>query len=91
MASGRKLIPFALPFYSDDGRMGGVIVAALSLDWLAQSIARKGVPPGAALAIVDRNGTYLARYPDNDQFMGRTLPRAGDGAANPQDAANTST
>jgi hypothetical protein len=88
-ASGRKLIPFALPFYGDDGRMGGVIVAALSLDWLAQSIARKGVPPGAALAIVDRNGTYLARYPDNDRFMGRTMPRAGDGTANPQDTADT--
>ncbi|MBV9627661.1 MAG: response regulator [Xanthobacteraceae bacterium] len=87
LASGRKLIPFALPFYSDDGRMGGVIVAALSLDWLAQSIARKGVPPGAALAIVDRNGTYLARYPDNDRFMGRKLPRPGD--ASPQNTADT--
>jgi hypothetical protein len=46
-----------LPFYRNDGRMGGVIVAALSLDWLAQSIAQKGVPPGAALAIADHNGT----------------------------------
>ncbi len=88
-ASGRKLIPFALPFYRDDGRMGGVIVAALSLEWLAQSIARKGVPPGAALAIVDRNGTYLARYPENDRFMGRTLPRVSHAAADPPDTADT--
>jgi signal transduction histidine kinase/CheY-like chemotaxis protein len=88
-ASGRKLIPFALPFYGDDGRMGGMIVAALSLDWLAQSIARKGVPPGAALAIADRNGTSLARYPENDRFMGRTLPRAGPATTDPQDTADT--
>ncbi len=88
-ASGRKLIPFALPFYRDDGRMGGVIVAALSLEWLAQSIAQKGVPPGAALAIVDRNGTYLARYPENDRFMGRTLPRVSHAAADPPDTADT--
>ena len=88
-ASGRKLIPFALPFYRDDGRMGGVIVAALSLEWLAQSIARKGVPPGAALAIVDRNGTYLARYPENDRFMGRTLPRVSHAAADQPDTADT--
>jgi HAMP domain-containing protein len=89
LASGRKLIPFALPFYRDDGRMGGVIVAALSLDWLAQSIARKGVPPGAALAIVDRNGTYLARYPDNDRFMGLTLPRVRQATTDPPDTADT--
>ena len=53
---------------------GGIIVTALSLDWLAQYSARLSVPPGAALAIVDRNGTYLARYPDNDRFVGRRMP-----------------
>ena len=33
-----------------------------------------GVPPGAALAIADRNGTYLARYPNGDGFVGRKMP-----------------
>ena len=70
----RKVIQFALPFYGDDGRMSGVIIAPLGLDWLADRIAQKGVPAGAALAITDRSGTYLARYPDNDQFVGRKLP-----------------
>src|SRR5258708_12430831 len=54
--------------------MGGVIVAGLNLDWLADYIARKGVPEGAALAITDRNGTYLARYPHNDRFIGTKMP-----------------
>ena len=87
-ASGRKLIPIALPFYNNDGRMGGVIVAALGLDWLAQSIAQKGVPPGAALAIADRNGTYLARYPDNDRFIGRMMAQPRRGHADPLDTAD---
>src|SRR5262249_10218356 len=69
LSSGRKVIQFALSFSGDDGRVGGVIVASLSLDSLADHIARKGVPAGAALAIADRNGTYLARYPDNDRFV----------------------
>ncbi|UPT99129.1 cache domain-containing protein [Bradyrhizobium barranii subsp. apii] len=56
----RKLIQFALPFYGDDGQPGGVIIAPLGLDWLADYIARAGVPAGDALAITDRNGTYLA-------------------------------
>ena len=76
LATGRKVVQFALPFYGDDGRMGGVIVAGLGLDWLADHIARKGVPEGAALAITDRNGTYLARYPHNDRFVGTKM--AGD-------------
>jgi PAS domain S-box-containing protein len=74
LATGRKIVQFALPFYGDDGRMGGVIVAGLGLDWLADYIARKGVPEGAALAITDRNGTYLARYPHNDRFVGTKMP-----------------
>jgi signal transduction histidine kinase/CheY-like chemotaxis protein len=70
----RKVIQFALPFYEDDGHIGGVIIAPLGLDWLADRIAQKGTPAGAALAITDRNGTYLARYPDNSRFVGRKLP-----------------
>ena len=66
----RKVIQFALPFYGDDGRMGGVIIAPLGLDWLADHLAQTDVPAGAALALLDRNGTYLARYPDNDRFSG---------------------
>ena len=74
LSTGRKVIQFVLPFYGDDGRMSGVIVWGLSLDWLADYIARKGVPEGAALAVTDRNGTYLARYPHNDHFVGTKMP-----------------
>jgi PAS domain S-box-containing protein len=79
LSTPRKIIQFALPFYGDDGHIGGVIVAPLGLDWLADHIAQKGVPAGATLAITDRNGTYLARYPDNGLFVGRKLP-AGENA-----------
>jgi signal transduction histidine kinase/HAMP domain-containing protein len=72
--TGRNVLHFALPFYGDDARMGGVVIAALSLDWLADNIARKGIPAGAALAITDRNGIYLARYPANDRFVGIKMP-----------------
>jgi signal transduction histidine kinase len=76
--TGRNVLQFALPFYDDSDRMGGVVIAALSLDWLADYIAKKGVPAGAALAITDRNGICLARYPDNDLFVGRKLPAGKD-------------
>jgi len=74
LSSKRRVIQFAMPFYASNGKMGGVIVASLGLDWLADYIARKGVPAGAALAITDRDGTFLARYPDNDRFVGAKMP-----------------
>ncbi|WP_036047425.1 ATP-binding protein [Bradyrhizobium sp. Tv2a-2] len=75
LTSGRNVIQFALPFRGDDGKLDGVIEASLSLDWLATYIALKGAPPGAAIAITDRNGTYLARYPDNGRFVGTRMTR----------------
>jgi signal transduction histidine kinase/FixJ family two-component response regulator len=72
-----KVIQFALPFYDDDGQIAGVVIAPLALDWLADYIAQMDVPAGDALAVTDRNGTYLARYPDNDKFVGRRLPPDG--------------
>src|SRR5262249_30917874 len=77
-ATGRNTLQFALPFYDDEDRMGGVVIAALSLDWLADYIANKAVPKGAALAISDRNGIVLARYPDNDRFVGKSSPAGRD-------------
>jgi hypothetical protein len=74
LLTGQRIIRFALPFYDDDGRLGGVIEASLSLEWLAGFIAQKGVPAGAAIAIADRNGMYLARYPYNDRFVGTRMP-----------------
>src|SRR5262249_15371543 len=76
--TGHNVLQFALPFYDDEDHMGGVVIASLSLDWLADYIANKGVPQGAALAITDRNGICLARYPDNDLFVGKKLPAGKD-------------
>jgi signal transduction histidine kinase/CheY-like chemotaxis protein len=76
ISAGRNVIPFAMPFYDEDGREGGLIVASLSLDWLADELARKEIPRGDALAIADRNGRYLARYPENARFVGREMPEA---------------
>ena len=83
LSTGRRVIQFALPFYDNNDRMGGIIVAGLSLDWLGDHISQKGIPEGAALGITDRNGTYLARYPDSNKFVGTKFlidhPRVDDG------------
>jgi len=74
LALHRKVIVFALPFSGEDGQLGGLVLAGLSLDWLADYLGRMGGSDGAAIALTDRNGTYLARYPLNEQFVGRKAP-----------------
>ena len=69
----RNVIQFSLPFYDNDGRLDGIIIAALGLDWLARYVALKAVSPGDALVITDRNGICLARYPDNAKYVGRKM------------------
>jgi PAS domain S-box-containing protein len=71
LSLNRRIIQFVLPFYGYDGQIGGVVIAPLGLDWLADYIARKNVPVGDAIAITDRNGIYLARYPLNSKFVGK--------------------
>jgi hypothetical protein len=50
--------------------VAGVIVSALSLDWLADDVARMDIPEGAVLAVMDESGTYLTRSSENDRFVG---------------------
>jgi PAS domain S-box-containing protein len=87
--SGRNVIHFAMPFYGDDRQMSGVIVVALNLDWLAADLASKNVPPGGSIAILDRDGTYLARYPDNGRFVGTKTRNYDPSTATGQEVRDT--
>jgi PAS domain S-box-containing protein len=42
----------------------------------ARELERLSLPPGAAAAITDRNGTILARYPDGASLVGTPIPEA---------------
>jgi C4-dicarboxylate-specific signal transduction histidine kinase len=69
-STGQSVVQFALPFRDDDGHLAGVIVTALSLDWLGDYVARMDVPQGTVLAVMDESGTYLARSSEKDRFVG---------------------
>ena len=72
--TGEKAIPFALPLPHDaTDRPQGVIFASLGLEWLTDNLARRRLPTGYSLTVVDRNGTILARLPERDR-IGTTVP-----------------
>ncbi len=66
----------SLPVTDDAGKIQGVVIAALNLTWFNQLAAATQLPSGAAVTVIDRNGTILARYPEPEKWLGKTMPEA---------------
>jgi len=72
--SGRSSLHMAAPLEGADGRPAGVLVVALSVDWLLADLQALPLPPGTAATITDRHGVVLARTVQPELFVGRHLP-----------------
>ncbi len=75
-ASGRASLHMAAPLAGPDGRPAGVLVVALSTEWLLQDLQSLPLPPGTVATIADRDGVVLARTFQPELFVGRRLPDA---------------
>jgi signal transduction histidine kinase len=73
--TGRATINFGYPLLDDDGRARAVVFAAMDLAWLNHLVAAADLPEGAALVVMDRNGTILARYPNPQTWVGQSGTR----------------
>jgi PAS domain S-box-containing protein len=74
--TGRSIITSGYPILDKNGEIQGIVWSPLDLAWLNQRLADTALPPGASLLVVDRNGTILARYPDQEHWVGQTLTSA---------------
>ena len=70
--SGKPTLHFAYPVI-DHGVVQGVVSVSVILDYLNTLVARTQMPAGSMLTIIDRDGTILARYPQ-EQWVGKRLP-----------------
>ncbi len=78
-ADGKRFLPLALPVAAEGGKVTEIVLAALSLDWLAASLPASLLPPGAILELADRAGTVIAELPQAEGApyqVGDTLPEA---------------
>jgi signal transduction histidine kinase len=73
--TGRATINFGYPILDDDSRARAVVFAAMDLSWLNRLVAAADLPEGAALVVIDRNGTILARYPNPQAWIGQSSTR----------------
>ena len=72
--TGKATVNFGLPVLDPSGQTQAVVFAALDLAWLNELAADAELPEGAALTVIDRGATVLARYPDAGQWIGRAMP-----------------
>lgn len=74
--SGAALLPLAYPSLDESGRVRYVVFSAVDLAWLSRLPDDVQLPQGSVLTVIDRNGTILARNPDQEQWVGKVLPEA---------------
>jgi signal transduction histidine kinase len=70
----KATVNFGYPVLDDAGHVRAVVFAALDLAWLNELASQAGLPPGSMLTVIDRKGTILSRYPDDDKWVGKLMP-----------------
>ncbi|MGH6923934.1 MAG: sensor histidine kinase [Propylenella sp.] len=74
--TGRGSFAFANPSLKDDGTVEFVVVLAISTDALSRALADPPPPEGAFVAMLDRAGIVLARWPEPEAWVGKDMSGA---------------
>ncbi|MCX7826264.1 MAG: cache domain-containing protein, partial [Verrucomicrobiae bacterium] len=70
--TGRTTLNFGYPLLGETGDLLGVIFAGLDWGWLKEVAGEARLPKGSTLKVFDREGRILVRYPDPENWAGRT-------------------
>lgn len=73
--SGRESMMLAYPVYSG-GSLAAVTGVTLDMGWLRQLTETLPLPQGTTVSIVDRNGTFLTRFPESGDWFEQSMPKA---------------
>jgi diguanylate cyclase len=73
--TGIRTINFGYPIHEADS-LAGVIFAALPLTWLQERLATADLHPGSEILVADGTATVLARYPEREDWVGRSFAGA---------------
>lgn len=66
-------INVAQPVLDEGKRVQAVVFAAIDLGSLNRFVTETKLPEGSTLTVVDHNGTVLVRYPEGEQWVGRSI------------------
>jgi hypothetical protein len=63
----------ALPIFDSNGVVIRVVAVTLDLGWFGHLAAEVGKETGGSVMLIDRQGTLLARYPENPEWVGKNF------------------
>jgi signal transduction histidine kinase/CheY-like chemotaxis protein/HAMP domain-containing protein len=71
--TGKPSVNFGHPVLNEEGKVKAVVFVALDLTWLNQLPAKVQLPLGSTLTRIDQSGMILARHPEPEKWVGKTL------------------
>ncbi|MBA4741588.1 MAG: HAMP domain-containing protein [Azoarcus sp.] len=72
--TGVGSVAFAMPVFDEGGTMMGVVFTATRFSGFDRVASSVSLDPGDLLLLLDRDGTVIGRFPDDDQWTGRNFP-----------------
>lgn len=72
--TGKALMSSTYSVLDEAEQLQVVVFAGIDLEWLNKFMATAELPPGSTLTVFDSNGTILVRYPDPEQWVGKSMP-----------------
>lgn len=75
-ATLKPSINFGQAVLDERGNVRNVVFAALDIDWLNELLAAHELPPQSSMEVLDRDGTILARHPNPEAWVGKTVSNA---------------
>lgn len=70
--TGKSSINFGYPVLDDEGHVVRVVFSALELMWLNKMAQDANLPEQATMTVIDHNGYVLTRYPNPEQWIGKS-------------------
>ena len=71
-------LAFGHPVFDEKGRLARVLYAVLDLAVPNAEAAKTRLPEGGIIDVFDRAGNVLARYPDPEKWIGKSLSQSPD-------------
>ncbi len=72
--SRRPILVLSYPVRKADNQVQAVAFTALDIAQISELAEQVQLPEEGAIAIFDRNGTILARHPNPEQWIGKSMP-----------------
>jgi signal transduction histidine kinase len=77
--TGKKMLYLALPLVDTEGRFQGIVLADIAVDYFQDYFSGIDLGATSTVTLVHEDGKILARWPTDEDLVGRLVPTLEDG------------